>query len=66
MSAKSLVTFPVICAIAELENPLPRKTMLFEGHMTNTIGLSGAFSNSQGPLLLTQHCIRGEEGLHSR
>ena len=46
MSAKSLGTFPVICAIDELQkNPL-RKTMLFEGHMIIMIGISDAFPNS--------------------
>ena len=46
MSAKSLGTFPVICAIDEVQNPLPRKTMLFEKHMTSIIGISDTFPNS--------------------
>ena len=46
MSTKSLGTFPVICAMDELQNPLPRKTILFEGQRTITIGISDAFSNS--------------------
>ena len=46
MSAKSLGTLPVIYAIDEVQSPLPRKTMLFEGHMTSTFGRSDAFSNS--------------------
>ena len=46
MSAKSLGTLPVIYAIDELQNPLPRKTMLFEGHMTSTFGRSDACPNS--------------------
>ena len=45
-SAKSLGTPPVNCAINELQNPLPFKTMLFEGHKTSTIGISDAFLNS--------------------
>ena len=35
MSAKSLGTLPVIYAVGKLQNPLPRKRMLFEGD-TNT------------------------------
>ena len=46
MSPKSLGTLPVIYAIDELQNPLPRKTMLFEGHMTSTFGRSDACPNS--------------------
>ena len=46
MSAKSLGTFPVICAIDEVQNPLPLKTMLFEKHMTSIIGISDTFTNS--------------------
>ena len=46
MSAKSLGTFPVICAIDEVQNPLPLKTMLFEKHMTSIIGISDTFPNS--------------------
>ena len=66
MSAKSLGTFPLICTTDELQHPLPRKTMLFEGHMTSTIGTRDTFPNSQGSWLLIQHCIREEGGLHSR
>ena len=65
MSAKSLGTLTVIYAIDELQNPLPRKTMLFEGHMTSTFGRSDACPNSLGPWLLIQHCMRGGGGLHS-
>ena len=43
MSAKRLGIFPVICAIDELQNPLPSKTMLFHGHMTITIGVNDTF-----------------------
>ena len=46
MSAKSLGTFPVICAIDEVQNPLPLKTMLFKKHMTSIIGISDTFTNS--------------------
>ena len=66
MSAKSLGIFPVICAVDEVQNPLPLKTMLFKRHMTSIIGISDTFPNSYGPWLLIQHCIRGEGGLHSR
>ena len=46
MSAKSLGTFPVICAIDEVQNPLPLKTMLFKRHMTSIIGISDTFPDS--------------------
>ena len=46
MSAKSLGTLHVICAIDELQNPLLRKMLLFEGHMASTTGVSDAFPNS--------------------
>ena len=38
MPAKSLGTLPVIYAVDEQQNPLPRKTMLFEGDMNSTGG----------------------------
>ena len=40
MSAKSLETLPVIYAADELQNFLPRKTMLFEGDTNNTGGIN--------------------------
>ena len=46
MSAKRLGTFPVICAIDEVQNPLLLKKMLFERHMTSIIGISDTFTNS--------------------
>ena len=46
MSAKSLGTLPMIYAIDEIQNPLPHKTMFFEGHMNSTGGRSDAFPNS--------------------
>ena len=46
MSAKSLGTFPVICAIDEVQNSLPLKTMFFKRHMTRIIGISDTFPNS--------------------
>ena len=46
MPAKSLGTFPVICAIDEVQNPLPLKTMLFERHMTSIIGINDTFPKS--------------------
>ena len=38
MSATGLGTLPVIYAVDEQQNPLPRKTMLFEGDTNNTGG----------------------------
>ena len=46
MSPKSLGAFPVICAIDEVQNSLPLKTMLFKRHMTSIIGISDTFPNS--------------------
>ena len=44
MSANSLGTFPVIYAVDEQQNPLPRKTMLFEG---DKIALEGEMMSFQ-------------------
>ena len=41
MSAKSLGTLPVIYAVGDLQNPLPRTTMLFEGDRNSTGGRNG-------------------------
>ena len=38
MSAKSLGTLPVFYAVDKQQNPLPRKTMLFEGDTNSTGG----------------------------
>ena len=46
MSANSLGTLPVTCDIDELQNPLPFKKMLLEGHMNSTVGISNTFPNS--------------------
>ena len=46
MSAKSLGTLPAIYAVDELQNPLPRTTMLFEGDTNSTGGGSDVFPNS--------------------
>ena len=43
---KLLGTFPVLCAIDEMQNPLPLKIMLFERHMISIIGISDIFPNS--------------------
>ena len=45
MSAKSLGTFPAICAIDEVQNPLPLKTILFKRHMTSIIGINDTVPN---------------------
>ena len=46
MSAKSFGTRPVIYAVDEQQNPLPRKTMLFEGDTNNTGGKNDVFPSS--------------------
>ena len=46
MIAKSLGTLPVIYAVDELQNPLPRKTVLFEGDTNTTGGENDVFPNS--------------------
>ena len=43
MCAKSLGTLAMIYAIGELQNPLPRKTMLCKGDMNNSAGRSEEF-----------------------
>ena len=39
----------MICAIDEVQNPLPVKTMLFEKHMTGIIGISDTLQIAKGP-----------------
>ena len=46
MSAKSLGTLPVIYAVDKKQNPLPRKTMLFEGDTNSTKGENNVFPSS--------------------
>ena len=46
MSTKNLGTLPVIYAVDELQNPLLRTTMLFEGDRNSTGGRNGVFPNS--------------------
>ena len=46
MSAKSHGTLPVIYAVDEQQNPLLRKTMLFEGDTNSTGGRNDVFSSS--------------------
>ena len=46
MFAKSLGTLPVIYAADEQQNPLPRKTMLFEGDTNSTGGRNDVFPSS--------------------
>ena len=65
MSAKRLGTLPVICAVDELQNPLSRTTMLFEGDRNSTGGRNGVFPNSKGLRLSIQHCMKGEGGSQS-
>ena len=54
MSAKSLGTLPVIYAV-DIQNPLPRTTMLFEGDREATGGTNGFFPNNKGLRLSIQH-----------
>ena len=46
MSAKSLGTLPVVYVVDEQQNPLPRKTMSFEGDTNSTGGISDVFPSS--------------------
>ena len=46
MSAKSLGTLPVIYAVDEQKNSLPRKTMLFEGDTNSAVGRNDVFPSS--------------------
>ena len=50
MSAKSLGTLPVIYAVDEQQNPLPRKTMLCRGNTNKTGGGNDVFPSSLGLL----------------
>ena len=43
MPAKSLGTLAMIYAIVELQNPLPRKTMLWKGDMNISASTSDTF-----------------------
>ena len=62
MSAKSLGTLPVIYAVDEQQNPLPRKTMLCGGDTNSTGGRNDVFPSSLGLRQSIQHCITGEGG----
>ena len=48
MSAKRLGTLPAIYAVDEQQNPLPRKTMLFEGDTNSTGGEMMSFQVAKG------------------
>ena len=62
MSAKSLGTLPVIYAVDEQRNPIPRKTMLCGGDTNSTLGENVVFPSSFGLRLSIPHCITGEGG----
>ena len=59
MSAKSLGTLPVIYAVDEQQNPLPRKAMLCGGDTNSTRGGNDVFPSSLGLRQSIQHCITG-------
>ena len=52
----------MIYAVNEQQNPLPRKTMLFEGDTNSTGGRNDVFPSSYGLRQSIQHCITGEGG----
>ena len=62
MSAKSLETLPVIYAVDEQQNPLPRKTMLCGGDTNSTGGGNDFFPSSVGLRQSIPHCIMREGG----
>ena len=62
MSAKSLETLPVIYAVDEQQNPLPRKTMLCGGDTNSTGGGNDVFPSSVGLRQSIPHCIMREGG----
>ena len=62
ISAKSLGTLPVIYAVDEQQNPLPRKTMLCGGDTNSTGGENDVIPSSLGLRLSIHHCITGEGG----
>ena len=49
--------------IDELQNPITRTTILFEGHMNSTFGRSDDFPNSKDLWLVVQHCVK-EKGAY--
>ena len=49
----------MIYAIVELQNPFPRKTMLWKGDMNISVSRSDTFLQRQGFQLATQHCMMG-------
>ena len=65
MPAKSLGTLAMIYAIVELQNPLSRKTMLWEGDMNVPASTSDTFLQRLGFQLATQHCLTGGGGFQS-
>ena len=62
MSAKTLGTLPVIYALDEQQNPLPRKTMLCGGDTNSTGGGNDVFPSSLGLRQSIHRCITGEGG----
>ena len=64
MLAKSLGTIPVIYAVDEQQNPLPRNTMLCGGDTNSTggdnDGENDVFPCGLGLRLSIQHCITGK------
>ena len=62
MPAKSLRTLPVIYAVDEQQNPLPRETILCGGDTNSTGGENYVLPSSKGLWLSIQHCITGEGG----
>ena len=58
MSAKSLGILPVIYAVDELQNPHPRKTMLFEGDTNSTGGRNDVFPSLSKSLLSNDVFLR--------
>ena len=55
LSAKSLRTLSMIYAVDELQNPLPRTTMLFEGDRNSTAEKNGELRASA----IDRHCMKG-------
>ena len=60
MSAKSLGTLLLFNAVYELQNPLPRTKVLFDGDRNSTGGRNGVLQNSLGLRLSIQHCMKGK------
>ena len=60
MPATNLGTLNMMYATYELQNPLPRQTLLYKANMRNPKGTRDACVEDNGLPLSNQHCLRGK------